>query len=113
MGYFMKCAVLVSSKMSGIPIVECGGIVLAPGDKLLVPCEQAPALKRHYGSLLIHAADEEKAKLKNGGYEVISGAPDMKAVIHSAHHDNADVPPMAEVTADKSMQGKARTVRRK
>ena len=106
----MKCAILVSEKLGGVPLTECGGVVLQPGDKLLVHPELAKKMKEHYGAPLIIAGEEEKAQLKCVSYEYIHGG--AKAVASSAMKMNEAPSALAEVSSDKSMQGKYKARRK-
>ncbi len=75
--------------------MECGGIFLAPGDKLLVKSGMGKKLKDVYGSYIIIAGQEEKFWLRNGHYELIPG--NSRAAIHST---------MMGKSSDRSMIGK-------
>ncbi len=100
----MKCEIFVSEKMGGIPIAECGGVVLQAGDRLIVSCEKAVELKKHYGSLLVSAGFAEYEALKGRLYQYESGKG--KAVAHAAAHVNEPAPVLEAQSSDKSMQGK-------
>jgi len=100
----MKCSVLVSEKLSGVPLVECGGVVLQAGDKLIVSEALGEQMKKHYGKNLIVAFSEEKPSLKSGAFEYIAGG--SKAVVQAAQHIGVEAPSVAAISSDKSMQGK-------
>jgi len=117
----MKCVVLVSEKMGSFPIAECGGVVLASGDELIVSEAVYARLKIQYGPVLLAARSVEKESLKNGFYEYIAGG--QKAVHHAkqsiapepvkSEPDVAEELPKAEEpspvvskSSDKSMVGK-------
>jgi len=107
----MKCSILVGNKLGSIPLMECGGVVLQEGDKLLVTEQLGEQMKKHYGKAIIIVASEERAKLKQGSYEYVAGS--SKAVVVAAQHDNEEAPAVAAISSDKSMQGKRMTTRRK
>jgi hypothetical protein len=65
----MKCRVLVSNKMSNIPIAECGQITLQPNDTLIVKEEIAKKILSHYRPKLIEAGICEMDNLRNGHYQ--------------------------------------------
>ena len=100
--------------MSSIPIAECGGVVLAPGDRLLVKAEHAAKLKEHYGRLLIEIGDAESLALRNGTYEHLASGG--KAVDIAAHQlsgvsgDEGQVI-LSAASADKSMVGKRKRIK--
>jgi len=101
----MNCEILISEKLGAIPLAECGGVVLQPGDKLVVSCAKAGELRRHYGSLLITVGYEVRDSLKQGSYEYLKKSNKQEsAVVHAAKHEGEDAPAM--VASDKSMQGK-------
>lgn len=100
----MKYDVIVSDKMQNIPIAECGGIVLQPGDKLLVSSGLAVQLQKHYGKNLIVAGQVEKEKLLNGSFEYVSGKG--KAVAQAAERAAMPPPAVESVSADKMVSGK-------
>ncbi len=106
----MECVILVSEKLGAVPLAECGGVVLQPGDKLLVSSSVAKAMQKHYGKALIVAGTEQREHLRYGTYEYISGGG--KAVAHAAQHYHENSTAVAAVSSDKSMQGKAK-MRRK
>ena len=95
----MLCDIIVSDKMGSIPVTECGGIFIAPGDKLLVRAGMGKKMKEVYGPLIIVAGQEEKFRLRNGHYELIAG--NSRAAIHST---------MLGKSSDRSMIGKFKKV---
>lgn len=103
-GQTMKCEILVSERMGGIPIAECGGVVLQPGDKLIVSCELAGEMRKHYDHRIVGAGYVEYSSLKNGHYQYESG--NGKAVAHAAAHIGEAAPALETPSSDKSMQGK-------
>lgn len=107
----MKCEVLVSEKLGTVPLVECGSIMLQPGDTLVVSCEKAAELRRHYGNLLVTAEVVLKEALKHGSYEHISRGS-TRASVDAAQHFNTPAPAVETVASDRSMQGKTK-MRRK
>lgn len=102
----MKCTIFVSERMGNIPVAECGGITLAPGDELVVKSELADKLAKHYGSRLSTAGEVDKEKLANGNYELKRGGnkpfnQDPKKV-----QPLASASSMEDISADKSLIGK-------
>ncbi len=95
----MKCMIAISDKLGSVPLAECGGAVLAPGDKLLVTPGLMDLLKANYGKLIVCAGAEERASLSSGSYEYVAGKG--KAI-----SQDLPVAPLAEKSADKSMIGK-------
>lgn len=107
----MECKVMVNHKLGSVPIMECGGVVLQHGDKLLVTPAVAVAMKRHYGTAIIEAGTAQKETLRGGHYEYVSGG--AKAVSQAAAVHVAEAPAVEAVSTDKSMSGKSTRVRRK
>lgn len=111
----MNCEVLISEKLGGIPLAECGGVVLQPGDALIVSASKGAELRKHYAGLFIVAGFEVRETLKNGDFEYTRGKswaskPNQSAVAHAAKHDGEDLSGYS--ASDKSMQGKTK-MRRK
>jgi len=103
----MRCEKLLSEKLGSVPLVECGGVTLQPGDVLLVREDLAQSMKKHYGPLLMSVGVEDRTSLKYGTYEVTKYSKPMQsesAVVHAAKHEGEEVP--CVVASDKSMQGK-------
>lgn len=111
----MDCIVLVSAKSNSIPIQECGGVVLAEGDKLLVTKEIADRMLLQYGGYLVKIGTESKQSLRGGHYEYVykGNKPQDKGILAglSAQSDGIPELPIVEISADKSLFGKI--IRRK
>ena len=108
----MNCEILISQRMSAIPIVECGGLVLQPGDALVVSTIKGSELKKNYGPLLIVAGFETRDTLRGGDYEYQAAgvlrnvaAPKLAAVADGLE-------PPAFAGSDKTMVGKSRVKRK-
>ena len=111
----MNCEILISEKLGGIPLAECGGMVLQPGDALVVSAAKGAELRKHYAGLFIVAGFEVRESLKNGSYEYSKGKSQsiyksQSAVVHAAKHDNEE--PSGYIASDKSMQGKKKAHRK-
>lgn len=111
----MNCEILISEKLGGIPLAECGGMVLQPGDALIVSTTKGAELKKHYAGLFIVAGFEVRESLKNGNYEYAKAKswvnkPSQSAAIHVAKHEGEE--PSGFIAADKSMQGKKKAHRK-
>lgn len=110
----MKCAVFVSDKLGCVPIVECGGILLSPGDELVVALEHAKQIKNHYGAKIHHVHDVEVTGLTGGHYtvrrSVRSTKPDF--MVDPKHDNGPDGVAPVEGAQDKSMSGKRVTKRK-
>lgn len=102
----MKCKILVSEKMSSIPLSECGGAVLAPGDKLIVKADIYDRMKVQYGPALVCAGEVEKEVLRGGHYEYCSGKQKAPEVSKDALAPAGESSPLTEKSSDKSMIGK-------
>ncbi len=109
----MKCIVLISEKMSGLPIVECGGAVLSDKEQLVVKESAANLLMVNYRGRLVRAGECEREKLAHGYYEI--GKIEVSAVKQETKKPyNVDpkkpapekATEMEHVVADKSMIGK-------
>lgn len=110
----MQCEIVVSDKMGHIPLAECGGILLQPGERLLVTKGVYEEMKRHYGKNLISAGQLEKDKLSGGHYELQTGLEKKseKASVHAAKHEGHEPEGAEAVASDKSMQGKTKVKRK-
>lgn len=102
----MKCDVLVSEKMGSIPLAECGGAILTPGDELIVGQNLAAKMQTHYGSKLVKAGEVERTKLAGGQYEVVRKGASVYAVDPHAKIPSHEASQMQGMVADKSMFNK-------
>ena len=93
----MKCGILIAVKSYSIPIQECGGVVLADGDKLLVDESISARVLTQYAGYLVQVDTCEQPSLSGGHYEYLP----------SGNKAAAEAPtPMVEVVADRSMFGR-------
>lgn len=104
----MRCIILVAAKTNSIPIAECGGVVLADGDQLLIRYEIAERMLLQYRGYLVQAGEETREALRGGHYEYIykGSKPQSMSEVKAP-----EVSPLVQVSADKSFIGKI--VRRK
>jgi hypothetical protein len=82
----MKCFVLVSNKLGGVPLVECGAVTLEPEHKLIVREEIAERMLRTYAPKLIKAGECDMAELRSGSYQVVSlrdKDPEVEKIVKS------------------------------
>ena len=108
----MKYEVLIAAKsMGSMPVVECGGVVLREGDRLLIHAGLYPTLKNHYGKFLLHVGQEEKESLRSGHYEFVSTG--RKAASIAAADAHMPEPETIAISTDKMVTHKTTRVRRK
>ena len=126
----MRAVQFQATKATGLPLQCCGGVVVAPGDTLLVRADLALAVKR--SAPWLHVVGEPIAvpKLAGGVYELRKSGPSVEpqaARIASEAspepapepqdapaHVSESEPPLQAVTADRSMAraGKGKSKRK-
>jgi hypothetical protein len=105
----MQCVELVAARTNSIPIQECGGVVLADGDKLVVRQEIADRMLLQYNGYLVKVGTVDKENLRGGHYEYVykGNKPQDMQEVHSSMQETTPCPVVASA-ADKSFIGKAK-----
>jgi hypothetical protein len=102
----MKCSVLVSEKMGGMPLVECGGAILTPDKQLIVNATLGASIIKQYGNRVVVAGVVDKTKLACGNYELVVADITKPFNVDPKRGVIADAPAVEYVARDKSMIGK-------
>jgi len=101
----MKCVVFVSEKMSAIPIVECGGIMLQANQKLIVKETLAPTLLRNYPNRLARGGHCDMDNLRGGSYQVVGNIVEVTKLEEKKEVVET---PLAVVSSNRAMEGVGR-----